>query len=203
MKNFRVLLLIFALISLFNSCKKGGDVQPPVQLITNSDMEQQPSLARSQGDWLFGYYYNLTSNPNGYKAAYTSEASSSGTHSLKVNCDGIKNDTTFCFFEQDVVPTSIAAGSKLILKAKIKTIDLKGQGVALAMIGYKQVGTKNTIVFFPSTEKIPITGTSDFKEYSVTLDAYPGNIDVIAVHLFYLPKTTGTAYVDDVTLTAN
>ncbi len=203
MKAFRVLPFILALMSLLNACKKGEDVQPPVQLITNSDMEQQPSLIRSEKDWLFGYYYNLVSNPNGYKAAYTSETASSGAHSLKVSCEGIKNDTTFCFFEQDVVPTTIAVGSKLTLKAKVKTVDLKGQGVALAMIGYKQVGTKNTIVFFPSTEKTPITGTSEFKEYTVTLDNYPGNIDVIAVHLFYLPKTTGTAFVDDITLSVN
>jgi len=203
MKAFPVLPLMIALMSLFNACKKGEDVQPPVQLIINGDIEQTPSLTRSRGDWLFGYYYNLTSNPNGYKAAHTTEAAASGTHSLKIVCDGVKNDTTFCFFEQDIVPTTIAVGSKLTLKAKIKTRDLKGQGVALAMIGYKQIGNKNTIVFFPTTEKTPITGTNEFKEYTVTVDSYPGNIDIIAVHLFYLPKTTGIVYVDDFSLAAN
>ncbi len=178
MKSLNLLPLLIALISLFSACKKSDDVQRPNQLITNGDMEQTPSLTRSRGDWLFGYYYNLTSNPNGYKAAHTLEAAASGTHSLKIVCDGVKNDTTFCFFEQDIVPTTVAVGSKLTLKAKIKTADLKGQGVALAMIGYKQIGTKNTIVFFPTTEKTPITGTNEFKEYTVTVDSYPGSIDV-------------------------
>src|SRR5919199_5176104 len=123
MKAFRLLPFIIALMSLLNACKKGEDVQPPIQLITNSDMEQQPSLTRSRADWLFGHYYNLTSNPNGYKATYTSEAASSGTHSLKINCEGIKNDTTFCFFEQDILPTTLAVGSKLTLRAKIKTVN--------------------------------------------------------------------------------
>lgn len=202
MKN---LGFLFALLLplLFSACKKNDDVQPPSQLITNGDMEQQPSFVQSRLDWLFGYYYNLTSNPNAYKADYTSEAAASGAHSLKISCNTIKNDTTFCFYEQDVATTSIATGVKLTLKAKIKTANLQGQGVALAMIGYKQIGNKNTIVFFPSTEKTPITGTGDFKEYTVTLDSYPGNIDVIAVHLFYLPKTTGTAYLDDVSLAVN
>ena len=75
--------------------------------------------------------------------------------------------------------------------------------MALAMIGYKQIGNKNTIVFFPTTEKTPITGTNEFKQYTVTVDSYPGNIDIIAVHLFYLPKTTGIVYVDDFSLAAN
>lgn len=203
MKPVRHIFYLFVSISLVYGCKKTDDVQVPSQLLSNSDMEQQTSLTSSRGNWLFGYYYNLTSNPNGYKASYTTEAAASGSHSLKISCSSIRNDTTFCYFEQDIFPTTLTPGKKLTLKAKIKTDNLVGQGVALAMIGYKQIGNQNNIVFFPSTEKTPITGTSDFKEYTVTLDSYPGNIDVIAIHVFYLPKTTGTIFVDDVSLTAN
>lgn len=201
MKNLPLLLLVIVLISLLNACKKNEMV--PAQLITNGDFERQPSFTRSKEDWLFGYYYNLTANPNGYSPAYTSEAAMSGTHSLKISCNTIKNDTTFCFFEQDVNTSTISTGAKLTLKANIKTVNLQGRGVALAMIGYKFNSVRNTIVFFPSTENTPITGTNDFREYSVTLPTFPEGVDLIAVHLFYLPKTTGVVYVDDVSLVVN
>ena len=98
---------------------------------------------------------------------------------------------------------TIPTGAKLTLKAKIKTVNLQGKGVSLAMIGYQSFRNDVKTVFSTSTEKTPITGTSEFKEYTATLDQYPGNIDYISIYLFYLPKTTGVAYFDDITLTVN
>lgn len=58
--------------------------------------------------------------------------------------------------------------------------------------------------FFVSTEgKIAITGTKEFTEYNVTLDSFPGNIDNLVFFLVYHPKTTGSVYFDDVSLTIN
>jgi len=191
--NWLPVLLLFA--CLLSACKQ--DDPNPTQLINNADLEQTPS------DWSFGYYYNLTANPNKYKSAYTTEAAASGAHAFKIQCDTIRNDTTFCFFFKKLTAPAIPMGAKLTLKAKIKTVNLQGRGVSLGMIGFQSFRNEVKTVFFPTTEKTPITGTSDFKEYVVTLDSYPGDIDIIQIMLSYLPKTTGVVYFDDITLTVN
>jgi hypothetical protein len=196
-KHLIIVCLVGIIVLLFNACKKPIDpVSTPTELIKNGNIETEPYQ-----DWLFGFYYNLTSNPNGYAAAWTTEAYSSGTHALKIDCSTIKNDTTFCFFTQNIRNLTISQGSKLTLKAKIKTVGIQGQGISLDFIGYKQQGLQNKTVFSPKITT-PIIGTTDFREYTVTLEAYPGNTDVIAVYLFYLPKTTGVVYLDDVSLIA-
>lgn len=193
-------LLIPAYCLLVMSCMlsacKSTDTQPQrTNLLTNGNVEQQSQ------NWFFNYDTFHATNPNGFAYGHTNEAASSPQYSLKVNCNAVKQDSAFCFYGQTNIPFStIPVGAKLTLTAKIKPVNLTGQGVSLAIRGDKG----NQVVFFQTTQgKTPITGTSDFKEYSVTLNNYPGSIDNLIVFLVYLPKTTGYVYFDDMSLTVN
>ncbi|RYF70290.1 MAG: hypothetical protein EOO39_16005 [Cytophagaceae bacterium] len=190
-----IVLLLLAALGV-NSCKT-SDPHPQIQLLPNGDLEQNPSQ-----QWTLNFRDNLTSNPNKYRAEYTTEAAASGTHSLKLTCDSIRNDTTHCYFLQQIAPGSLAVGSKLTFKAKVKTLNLKGTGLTMVLFGYKiyNIGSKVT---FSAYTTLPAKGTTDFTEYSVVLDQYPGGVDYLYVALFYEAKTTGTIYMDDTFLTVN
>lgn len=192
------LLLLLTAGLLINACKKEeAQPQTPTNLVRNGDMETYP-----WNDWIPYFGYNITSNPNGYINEYSIEAASSGTHSIKATCTTVKNDTTFIVFYQLISPESFKVGDKLTLKAKIKTVNVVGKGISLVIRGDKVVNGKSTVPFFATTQgTTQITGNSDFKEYTITSDAYPGNLDYITLYLIYLPQTTGTAYFDDVSLT--
>ncbi|WP_460940073.1 hypothetical protein [Spirosoma humi] len=191
---FATILLLTTL--LFNSCNT-KDVQPQAQLLPNGDLEQDPSK-----QWSLNFRDNLTGNPNKYRAEYSTEASASPTHSLKISCDTIRNDTTHCYLLQQITPGSLATGAKLTLKTKIKTVNLKGTGLTMVLFGYKTYNTGSKVVFSSFTP-IPAKGTTDFTEYTVVQDKYPGGVDYIYVALFYEAKTTGGAYFDDIYLTAD
>lgn len=179
--------------------KKEPPLQLPAQLIQNGSMEQNPAKT-----WGFGFFKNQNNNPNGYTYGQSFEAAASGEHSLKINCNFVKNDTAHCFIYQSIPAGNIPAGSKLTLKGKIKAVNLDGKGVALAIRGDKTVNGQGLVAGFITTEgRTLITGTHEFEDYTLTIDSYPGNMDYIVVMLFYLPGTTGTVYLDDVTLAVN
>ncbi|MBO0949190.1 hypothetical protein [Fibrella forsythiae] len=192
---FSAILLLLAALSL-TGCKT-GDVQPPSQLLPNGDLEQDPAR-----QWSLNFRDNLTSNPNKYRAEYSTEAAASGTHSLKLTCDTVRNDTTHCYFLQEITPGSLAVGTKLTLTAKIKTLNLTGKGLTMVLFGYKTSPTGSKVTFSAYTP-VPANGTTNFTDYSVMLDQYPGGVDYIYVALFYEAKTTGTAYFDDIFLRTN
>lgn len=201
MKSIRLLLPLLIASLLLNSCKKDPEPQTLTNILTNGDLEASPYQ-----DW--GSYLGKKSvtNPNTYAVDYSTEASSSPTHSLKVSCNAIKNDTTYQYMQQLLYTTNvpIPAGAKLTLKAKIKTVNIQGNGIALAMGGNQGASGQYASAFYTSTEgKTAITGTNDFKEYTLTFDAFPANVTSMYVLLFYLPKTTGTVYYDDLSLTVN
>jgi len=195
MNQSLVVCSLVAVSSVLSACKS-NDAQPQdSNLLKNGSVEQQSQ------NWFFNYDASHAANPNGFAFGHTSEAASSPQYSLKINCNAVKNDSAFCFYGQNNIPISdIPVGAKLTLTAKIKPVNLTGQGVSIAIRGDKG----NQVVFFQTTQgTTPITGTSDFKQYSVTLDNYPGNIDNMLVFMVYLPKTTGYVYFDDLTLTVN
>ena len=100
--------------------------------------------------------------------------------------------------------TLIPAGAKLTMKVKIKTVNIQGNGIALGMGGNQGASGNYISTFYTSTEgKTSIVGNNDFKEYSLTFDSFPTNTTSMYVLLFFLPKTTGTVYYDDVSLQVN
>lgn len=194
------LLIVFLLLTtlVVTSCKT-KDVQPQIQLLPNGDLEQDPSK-----QWFLYFRDFLTSNPNKYRGEYSTEAAASGSHSLKIVCDTIRNDTTHCFFLQEIPSGAIATGAKLTLKTKVKTVNLQGTGLTIVLFGYKKSSTESKAkVVFSAYRPLPAKGSTDFTEYSVVQENYPGGVDYIYVGLYYEAKTTGTAYFDDIFLTAN
>ena len=208
MKNACCLLILLLSVCLSNACKK-EDAQPQAitDVLTNGNMEASP-----YNDWGSYLGKNSTLNPNKYVIEYTTEAASSPAHSIKVSSDAVKNDSTYQYMQQffKLTDRPIPAGAKLTLKAKIKTSNIVGTGIALTM-GGNQV-TTNAIgqatavksAFFTSTEGVTsITGTNDFKEYTLTWASLPAGTTHVYVLLAYLPKTTGIVYFDDVSLSVN
>lgn len=208
MKSAGYLLTLLRAAGLFNACRK-EETQPQIitNVLTNGDMEASP-----YNDWGSYLGKNSTVSPNKYVIEYTTEAASSPAHSIKVSSDAVKNDTTYQYMQQffKLTDRPIPAGAKLTLKAKIKTSNIVGTGIALTM-GGNQVTTNATgqitavkSTFYTSTEGVTsITGISDFKEYTLTWASLPTGTTHVYVLLAYLPKTTGIVYFDDVSLRVN
>jgi cytochrome oxidase assembly protein ShyY1 len=193
---------------LFNACKK-EEAQPQsiATVLVNGDMEASP-----YNDWGSYLGKNSTASPNKYVVEYTTEAASSPAHSIKVSSDAVKNDTTYQYLQQffKLTDRPIPAGAKLTLKAKIKTSNIQGTGISIAMGGNQAITNslgqvkKVNSTFYTSTEGVtPITGTNDFKEYTLTWSSLPAATTHLYVLLAYLPKTTGIVYFDDVVLSVN
>lgn len=193
MKTYYWISLLI-IVLLYSSCKK-EDAQPEVTLVMNGNFEQKLQ------NWAIGDNPSDQNNNSVYDMGYTDEAASSPKYSIKISCNEIKNDSAFSYFVQSNISTrNIAVGAKLTLKAKIKTVNLEGNGVSIAIRG----DNKGSLVFFTTSEgKTPILGTKDFTEYSMVLNSYPVGIDNLMIFLVYLPETTGTAFFDDVTLVTN
>jgi hypothetical protein len=197
-------VILVTLISLWSAIAYGQQspqTTPQLQLplIKNGNMEQKGG----QG-WFFGYSGQQNSNPNGYAYDHSIEAAASGEYALRINCKAVKNDSVFCNLNQSFPATAIPMGAKLTLKAKVKTVDMVGKGISLALRGEKIVDGRVTVTFFASTEgKIAIMGTNEFEEYTLIVDKFVGNTDRITMLMIYLPKTIGIAYLDDVSVTVN
>ncbi|QMW05036.1 hypothetical protein [Spirosoma foliorum] len=202
MKAAPVLLSLLTISFLFNSCKK--DEAQPMQIanvLTGGDFETSP-----YSTWRTDVLKNNTTRPTSYTVDYSTEASSSPTHSIKVSCNLAPNDSTYQLFQQDLFTstTPIPTGAKLTLKVKIKTVNIQGNGISIAIGGNLGVNDNYAPAFYTSTEgKTSITGTNDFKEYTITFDSFPAKTYSYYALIFFLPKTTGTAYYDDVSLSVN
>lgn len=201
MNTFRFVILLSSVILLFNGCKK-NEAKPQGPLIINGDIEQKLEgwgFNYVQG-WGFKYVSPIKTNINGYEYNFTAEAAASPQYSLKINSNQVKNSSSFCYYTQDVIPTGLVpVGAKLTLKVRIKTVNLKGNGIALVLQG----DGDGKLVFFETTEgKTAITDVKEFTEYSVTVDSYPDKVDKLKIFLVYLANTTGTVYFDDISLTA-
>ncbi|GAB4017231.1 hypothetical protein GCM10028808_48170 [Spirosoma migulaei] len=202
MKATKLFLFLLSIGLLFNSCKK--DDAQPVQIanvLTGGDFETSP-----YSTWRTDVNKNNTTRPTSYTVDYSTEAASSPTHSIKVSCNAAPSDSTYQLFQQFFYTSStpIPTGAKLTLKAKIKTVNMQGEGISMAMGGNKGVNDNYASAFFTESRgKVSITGTNDFKEYTITFDSFPANTYSFYVLFFFLPKTTGTAYYDDVSLSVN
>lgn len=197
MKNKLQNLLFILLVVTILSCKKNENTLIPSELTNNGNIE------KGFESWFFGFDVAHPKNPNNYTYGFTEEFAASPKNSLKINCNKVTNDTAFCFYSQTIPTTNLRVGSKLTLKVKIKTLNMVGEGISIAIRGDK-TGANLQTVFFKTTQGVTqITGNQDFKEYSVSLESYAGDANEIFLFLVYLPKTTGSVYFDDISLTEN
>jgi hypothetical protein len=151
-------------------------------------LEQNPTIGSS---WV-----NLGTG-NDFTASWTDEDSFSPTHSLKI-ARTIIDTTNFWYWDQiysGIMPT----GRTLTLTAKIKGVNLTGEGVSIFIRG--DGANQSNLQFATTQGDISITGTFDWSTYSVSLSTLSTDVYHIVVFLIYLPKTTGTVYFDDIKLT--
>ena len=188
MKN----ILILSLFILLVSCNNGDD-QPnsSVNLLINGDIEDITN------DWFFLSSMGSGASNNCFFGP-TNEFSFSPENALKIQCDSVINDEIFYYYVQSIDPSGISTGSRIILSAQVKTENLIGEGLSIALRGDDDQGNR---VFFETTQGSQlIIGTQDFTKYSVSLEDYPGGASIILAFLVYLPETTGTVYLDDISL---
>ncbi len=205
MNSFRLAILLTSLSVLFNSCKK-DDAQPqaPTNVLINGDFEANPFTQYPV--WHSAILKNPQTNPNTYTVDYSTEAATSPVHSIKVSCDTLKSDSTYQVLERVVYTRDfpIPEGAKLTMKVKIKTANIQGKGISFVFGGFWYTNGVVVNNFTSSTDgKVSITGSTEFTEYTLTCDSAPKNLYAVYADLIYLPKTTGTAFYDDMSLTIN
>ena len=121
----------------------------------------------------------------------------SPTHSLKIARTIV--DTTNIWYWDQIYSGIMPTGQTLTLTAKIKGVNLTGEGVSIVIRG--DGADQSTLQFATTQGDISITGTFNWSTYSVSLSTLSTNVYRIVIFLIYLPKTTGTVYFDDIKLT--
>ncbi len=135
-------------------------------------------------------------NGTGFTATMSNEESFSPVYSLKISRTNI--DTAKIWYWYQKYSGKIPVGLDLTLKAKIKGLNLSGNGASIAI---RCDGATPDLQFETTQSVVNINGTFDWTTYTVSLSNVKSNVTSIYVFLIYLPKTTGTVYFDDVTLT--
>jgi len=130
------------------------------------------------------------------KGTVSSAFSSSKGHSLSIT-SATTATTGFSDWLYLIPGPQLTVGSRLILKVKVKLNDVTGNGVFIAMRGDTQSGSA---FFVTSQGNQSITGSQDFKEYTIKLNYYPQNVSNIFIFLILDSSSTGTAYFDDIEL---
>jgi hypothetical protein len=183
--GFFLILVVFVA-----SCEKEDPA--PDQLLENTNLEK---YAGSGQPWF------IAGEGSGFAAGWNAEDYSSPSHSLKIVRTSVPNplDTEFWYWCQTIT-RNIPTGKKLTLSAKIKGVDLNGEGVAIAIRG--DAGS-NQVQFASTQYATIITGNFDWTTYTLELPAVESSVTTLLVFLIYLPNTTGIAYFDDIELTVN
>lgn len=195
MKHRLKRLLFFVLITGLMACKKETVVEPEIQLLENSSIDS-PNM-----DWQFRYVGNVTGNPNGCDGSYSLDVHATPPYALQIGCSAAKDNSIFSYWFQNVSSPPVPSGKRLVLKVKVRLDNVEGQGVALVLRGDRNGQPQP--VFFSSTENNTlIEGMADFEEYTLMTEPITESIDNLSVFLVYLRSTTGTAYFDDISLTA-
>jgi hypothetical protein len=159
----------------------------------SDDDEKYVTLLEDDFDSSPGWQYVSTANHAGTLDAVEF---SSPQHSLKITALDTLADG-FSFWSQQLTSVNFPAGAKLILRAKVKTQNLTGEGVFVAL----RCDSNKTLLSFETTQgSTTINGSSDFTEYTVEMNAIPEGTNYVYVFLIMSGTCTGSAYFDDVSL---
>jgi hypothetical protein len=133
-------------------------------------------------------------------AMWSTDAASSPSHSLKISQTTVIDPSDYNYWGQTYSGT-IPVGKDLTLKVKIKGDKLTGAGVSIVI---RADGATTPNLQFISTEGVTsISGTFDWKTYTLTLPKLNSDVKYVIIYFIYLPNTTGTVYFDDASLTHN
>ena len=173
---------------LFGSCNK-DDVRSG-QLLNNSDVETGSTTPNS---WYF------STGEGKYNVTWTDTESFSPSKSLKISTQ-TADHTDFAAWGQ-TINTNLPTGKSVTLKVKVKG-NMTGVGISLVIRGDDTPNPSGNAEQFITTQvSLPISGTFDWTDYSVTLDHVDASTRSLIVYLVYLPDTTGEVYFDDISLT--
>ena len=167
-----------------------SDASAPVTGLVNGDME---SGSYSPDNWWFGSGNNSLFNFKWNTSEYLS-----ATHSLKISSDN--SGDNFSFWAQTISADKLI-GKKITLNVNIKSVNLDGQGVYIAIRGDDTAPPSGSAEAFATTQgNKQISGTFDWKKFDVTLDKVPSDIKSLTFYLIYGTKTSGSVFFDDVSL---
>lgn len=190
LKTIIICLLIVLLTLFLVACNYANDPLPHgiQNLLSNSNMEGS-NFGKLSG-WFMG------SGGENHEFEWSTEESYSPDHSVKIQLSE-KDEGAIGVLSQ-YIRHYIPRGREVTLKAKLRLDNIEGEGIMIALKGSGNDGITSTFV---STQgRTLITGTSDWKEYSVAVDKFTYNDDIIVVFIIYGANTTGTVYIDDVEL---
>ncbi len=212
------LLLSLLLASFLLSCA-WDDNFPKATSTASSGNSSLPSAGNTvpvtATDWRFYVEKGGNrSNANNYQQIFrdsspggTSPIGSTGlvgmstkasSFTLGMSTSALTDTATYCYWGYSFSPpTSLRVGRSLTLKAKVRLDQVQGKGISLVLRGDRK---GRTAVLIASTEgQIPMRGTADFTEYSVTLP-YTTGVDSLTIYLLMRPNTTGAVTFTDVSL---
>lgn len=128
------------------------------------------------------------------------EAAASGNYALKICLAPEKEGQPSSYWRYIIRKPQVSPGTKLVLKAKIRTEEVSGPGVVLAMRGDNFRAGRSPLNI-TSEGRFTIDGTSNFTEYAIDwLDYFPDGVDALYIFLLLKEGSTGTVYFDDITL---
>ena len=166
-----------------------------IVLITScsDDDEKSVTLLDDDFDNSPGWQYTSTANHVGTLDAveFSSPQQSLKIKALDTQANG------FSFWSQQIMAVSFPEKAKLILRAKVKTQDVTGEGVFVAL----RCDSNTTQLSFETTQGTTmINGSNEFTEYTVNMSAIPKGTTNMWVFLIMSGTCTGEAYFDDVSL---
>jgi len=155
-------------------------------LLTNNDFEE------SDNDYTDWFANNLSGT-----VAISREESRSGKQSIILR--SLASGNNIGFIAQEF--REFEVGSKLKLSAFVKLKELEGDGLAIVVRGDTDDANATAEWFHTTQSKVLITGTHDWMEYTLTTDdIIPASITRLTVYIVYLTNTSGSAWVDDISL---
>lgn len=180
----RVLCFVIA-VALF-SCDK-NDPDPGIDITLNGDMETGATYPIG-----WGFAPGLVA---GHSSYWSTDPVSSGSRSIGISASGPIN--SFCHWNQYYGNADKNfSGKSLTFSIKVRGIDLKGQGVSIAMRADAPSGNE-----FVSTEgRQLILGSFDWTTYEVSIPVVPDDATGVYIFLIFLPNSTGSVYFDDASL---
>ncbi len=168
-----------------------ADAGAPITDLSNGNMES--------GNYSPDNWWYATANSSLFKFAWDTGAYLSANHSLKISSEGSKEQ--FAFWAQTISASELI-GKKVTLNVNIKAAELTGEGVYIAIRGDDSLTPAGSAEVFVTTQgNKQISGSFDWKNFSVTLDNIPSDIKYLTFYLIYGLNTSGAVYFDDISLT--
>ncbi|GAB3549995.1 hypothetical protein [Spirosoma fluminis] len=212
------LFLFLFLASFLLSCER-DDNFPKATSTASSGNSSLPSAGNTvmvtATDWRFSVEKGGNrSNANNYQQTFrdsspevTSPIGNTGlvgvsakaaSFTLGMSTLALTDTAAYCYWAYSFSPpTSLRVGRSLTLKARVRLDQVQGNGVSLVLRGDRK---GQTAVLIASTEgQIPMKGTADFAEYSVTLP-YTIGVESLIIYLLMMPNTTGAATFTNISL---